>query len=83
MYSVCACQTHLCFSLIPMCTKGNLTDPASKLARKRAYDVMDPYTKRFATAVLCLENSSENSLAFCAFSKLDVWKNFSYNMIES
>ena len=36
--------------------------PTAELARKRAYDVMDAYAKRFPKAVQCLENGLEDSL---------------------
>ena len=45
--------------------------PTAELARKRAYDVMDAYAKRFPKAVQCLENGLEDSLTFYAFPKLD------------
>ena len=45
--------------------------PTAELARKRAYDVMDTYAKRFPKAVQCLENGLEDSLMFYAFPKPD------------
>ena len=48
--------------------------PTAELARKRAYDVMDAYAKRFPKAVQCLENGLEDSLTFYAFPKLDARK---------
>lgn len=56
--------------------------PTAALARKRAYDVMDAYAKRFPKAVQCLENGLEDSLTFYAFPKLDARKISSSNMIE-
>ena len=56
--------------------------PTAELARKRAYDVMDAYAKRFPKAVQCLENGLEDSLTFYAFPKLDARKISSSNMIE-
>ena len=56
--------------------------PTAELARKRAYNVMDAYTKRFPKAVQCLENGLEDSLTFYAFPKLDARKISSSNMIE-
>lgn len=56
--------------------------PTAELARKRAYDVMDTYAKRFPKAVQCLENGLEDSLTFYAFPKLDARKISSSNMIE-
>ena len=56
--------------------------PTAELARKRAYDVMDTYAKRFPKAVQCLENGLEDSLMFYAFPKLDARKISSSNMIE-
>ena len=56
--------------------------PTADLARKRAYDVMDAYAKRFPKAVQCLENGLEDSLTFYAFPKLDARKISSSNMIE-
>ena len=56
--------------------------PTAELARKRAYDVMDTYAKRFPKAVQCLENGLEDSLIFYAFPKLDARKISSSNMIE-
>ena len=56
--------------------------PTAELARKRAYDVMDIYAKRFPKAVQCLENGLEDSLTFYAFPKLDARKISSSNMIE-
>ena len=56
--------------------------PTAELARKRAYDVMDAYAKRFSKAVQCLENGLEDSLTFYAFPKLDARKISSSNMIE-
>lgn len=48
--------------------------PTAELARKRAYNVMDAYAKRFSKAVQCLENGLEDSLAFYAFPKLNARK---------
>lgn len=45
--------------------------PTVELVRKRAYDVMDVYAKRFLKAIQCLENGLEDSLTFYAFPKLD------------
>ena len=56
--------------------------PTAELARKRAYDVIDTYAKRFPKAVQCLENGLEDSLIFYAFPKLDARKISSSNMIE-
>ena len=56
--------------------------PTAELARKRAYDVMDTYAKRFPKAVQCLENGLEDSLMFYAFPKPDARKISSSNMIE-
>ena len=56
--------------------------PTAELARKRAYNVMDAYAKRFPKAVQCLENGLEDSLTFYAFPKLDARKISSSNMIE-
>ena len=56
--------------------------PTADLARKRAYDVMDAYAKRFPKAVQCLENGLEDSLTFYAFPKLDARKISSSNMLE-
>ena len=56
--------------------------PTEELAKKRAYDVMDAYGKRFPKAVQCLENGLEDSLTFYAFPKLDARKISSSNMIE-
>jgi transposase-like protein len=56
--------------------------PTAELARKRAYDVIDAYAKRFPKAVQCLENGLEDSLTFYAFPKLDARKISSSNMIE-
>lgn len=56
--------------------------PTSELARKRAYEVIDTYSKRFPKAVQCLENGLEDSLTFYAFPKLDARKISSSNMIE-
>ena len=56
--------------------------PTAELARKRAYDVMDTYAKRFPKAVQCLENGLEDSLIFYTFPKLDARKISSSNMIE-
>ena len=56
--------------------------PTAELARKRAYDVMDAYAKRFPKAVQCLENGLEDSLTFYAFPKLDSRKISSFNVIE-
>ena len=56
--------------------------PTAELARKRAYDVMDAYAKRFPKAVQCVENGLEDSLTFYAFPKLDARKISSSNMIE-
>lgn len=52
------------------------------LARKRAYDVMDAYAKRFPKAVQYLENGLEDSMTFYAFPKLDARKISSSNVIE-
>ena len=41
-------------------TKGNLAAPTAELARKRAYDVIDSYAKRFPKAVQCLEDGLED-----------------------
>ena len=38
--------------------------PTAEFARKRAYDVIDSYAKRFPKAVQCLEDGLEDSLAF-------------------
>ena len=56
--------------------------PTAELARKRAYEVIDTYAKRFPKAVECLENGLEDSLTFYAFPKLDARKISSSNMIE-
>ena len=56
--------------------------PTAELARKRAYDVIDTYAKRFPKAVQCLEDGLEDSLAFYAFRMLDARKISSSNMIE-
>ncbi|WP_455581528.1 IS256 family transposase [Dysosmobacter sp.] len=56
--------------------------PTEELAKKRAYDVMDAYGKRFPKAVQCLENGLEDSLTSYAFPKLDARKVSSSNMIE-
>ena len=56
--------------------------PTAELARKRAYDVIDTYAKRFPKAVQCLEDGLEDSLAFYAFPMLDARKISSSNMIE-
>ena len=56
--------------------------PTAELARKRAYDVIDAYAKRFPKAIQCLENGLEDSLTFYAFPKLDARKISSSNMIE-
>lgn len=56
--------------------------PTVEPARKRAYDVMDTYAKRFPKAVQCLENGLEDFLIFYAFLKLDARKISSSNMIE-
>ena len=56
--------------------------PTAELARKRAYDVIDSYAKRFPKAVQCLEDGLEDSLAFYAFPMLDARKISSSNMIE-
>ena len=56
--------------------------PTAELARKRAYDVIDFYAKRFPKAVQCLEDGLEDSLAFYAFPMLDARKISSPNMIE-
>ena len=56
--------------------------PTAELARKRAYDVIDSYAKRFPKAVQCLEDGLEDSLAFYAFPMLDAQKISSSNMIE-
>ena len=50
--------------------------PTEELAKKRAYDVMDAYGKRFPKAIQCLENGLEDSLSFYAFPKLDALKIF-------
>ena len=56
--------------------------PTAELVRKRAYDVIDSYAKRFPKAVQCLEDGLEDSLAFYAFPMLDARKISSSNMIE-
>ena len=56
--------------------------PTAELARKRAYDVIDSYAKRFPKVVQCLEDGLEDSLAFYAFPMLDARKISSSNMIE-
>ena len=56
--------------------------PTAELVRKRAYDVIDSYAKRFPKAVQCLEEGLEDSLAFYAFPMLDARKISSSNMIE-
>ncbi len=56
--------------------------PTAGLARKRAYDVIDSYAKRFPKAVQCLEDGLEDSLAFYTFPMLDARKISSSNMIE-
>ena len=56
--------------------------PTAEFARKRAYDVIDSYAKRFPKAVQCLEDGLEDSLAFYAFPMLDARKISSSNMIE-
>ena len=56
--------------------------PTAELARKRAYDVIDSYAKRFPKVVQCLEYGLEDSLAFYAFPMLDARKISSSNMIE-
>ena len=62
--------------------KGIWLTPTAELARKRAYDVIDSYAKRFSKAVQCLEDGLEDSLAFYAFPMLDARKISSSNMIE-
>lgn len=56
--------------------------PTAEFARKRAYDVIDSYAKRFPEAVQCLEEGLEDSLAFYTFPMLDARKISSSNMIE-
>ena len=56
--------------------------PTAELARKRAYDVIDSYAKRFPKAVQCLEDGLEDSLDFYAFPKPDARKISSSTMIE-
>ena len=56
--------------------------PTAELARKREYDVIDSYAKRFPKAVQCLEDGLEDSLAFYAFPMLNARKISSSNMIE-
>ena len=56
--------------------------PTAEFARKRAYDVIVSYAKRFPKAVQCLEDGLEDSLAFYAFPMLDARKISSSNMIE-
>jgi len=56
--------------------------PTEELAKKRAYDVIDTYKKRFSKAVQCLGNGLEDSLTFYSFPKLDARKISSSNMIE-
>ena len=56
--------------------------PTAELARKRAYDVIDSYAKRFPKAVQCLEDGLEDSLAFYTFPMLAARKISSSNMIE-
>lgn len=56
--------------------------PSAEPARKRAYEVINAYSKRFPKAVQCLENGLEDSLTFYAFPKLDARKISSSNMIE-
>ena len=56
--------------------------PTAELVRKRAYDVIDSYAKRFPKAVQCLEDGLEDSLVFYAFPMLDARKISSSNMIE-
>ena len=48
--------------------------PTAEFARKRAYEVIDSYAKRFPKAVQCLEEGVEDSLAFYAFPMLDARK---------
>lgn len=36
--------------------------PITELARKRAYEIIDTYSKRFCKVVQCLENGLEDSL---------------------
>ena len=62
--------------------KGIWLAPTAELARKRAYDVIDTYIKRFPEAVQCLEEGLEDSLAFYTFPMLDARKISSSNMIE-
>ena len=56
--------------------------PTAEFARKRAYDVIDSYAKRFPKAVQCFEDGLEDSRAFYAFPMLDARKISSSNMIE-
>ena len=56
--------------------------PTAELVRKRAYDVIDSYAKRFPKAVQCLEDGLEDSLVFYAFPMLAARKISSSNMIE-
>lgn len=56
--------------------------PTAEFARKRAYDVIVSYAKRFPKAVQCLEDGLEDSLAFYAFPMLDARKISFSNMIE-
>ena len=56
--------------------------PTAEFARKRAYDVIDSYAKRFPKAVQCLEDGLEDSLAFYAFPMLNARTISSSNMIE-
>ena len=56
--------------------------PTAEFARKRAYDVIDSYAKRFPEAVQCLEEGVEDSLAFYTFLMLDARNISSSNMIE-
>ena len=56
--------------------------PTTQLSRKRAYEVIDTYTKRFSKAVQCLENGLEDSLTLYSFPKLDARKISLSNMIE-
>ena len=62
--------------------KGIWLAPTAELARKRAYDVIDTYIKRFPKAVHCLEEGLEDSLAFYTFPMLAARKISSSNMIE-
>lgn len=51
------------------------------LAKKRAYEMIDTYVKRFSEAISCLENGLKDSLTFYQFPKLDARKISSSDII--